>query len=150
MKPLSKKLLLFWVCLQFNRDVNHTPPPFLRGSWEKTFEKRSTLLSFKLHNNLRRYITLSFLILNDFYFFHYSWFTVFCHFSTLQPGDPVTHTHIHSLSPIILLHHKHLDIVSSAIGGISLLIHSKGNRLHLFTPNSQSIPFPPPPSIILI
>ena len=30
---------------------------------------------------------------NDFYFFHYSWFTVFCQFS-----DPVTHTCTHSLS----------------------------------------------------
>ena len=29
-------------------------------------------------------------------FFHYSWFTVFCQFSTVQHGDPVTHTCIHS------------------------------------------------------
>ena len=29
-------------------------------------------------------------------FFHYSWFTVFCQFSTVQQGDPVTHTSIHS------------------------------------------------------
>ena len=35
-------------------------------------------------------------LLNDFYFFHYSWFTVSCHFSTVQQGDPVTHTYIHS------------------------------------------------------
>ena len=27
--------------------------------------------------------------------FHYSWFTVFCQFSTVQHGDPVTHTSIH-------------------------------------------------------
>ena len=33
---------------------------------------------------------------NDFYFFHYNWFTVFCQFSTVQQGDPVTHTCIHS------------------------------------------------------
>ena len=33
---------------------------------------------------------------NDFYFFHYSWFTVFCQFSTVQQGDPVTHTCVHS------------------------------------------------------
>ena len=26
-----------------------------------------------------------------------------------------------------------------------MLIHSKGNSLHLFTPSSQSIPLPPPP-----
>ena len=32
------------------------------------------------------------LIYNDFYFFHYSWFTVFCQFSTVQQGDPFRHT----------------------------------------------------------
>ena len=32
---------------------------------------------------------------NDFYFFHYSWFTMFCQFSTAQQGDLVTHTYIH-------------------------------------------------------
>ena len=31
-----------------------------------------------------------------FIFFHYSWLTVFCPFSTVQQGDPVTHTCIHS------------------------------------------------------
>ena len=36
--------------------------------------------------------------LNDFYFFHYSWFTVFCQFSTKQQSDPVTHTYKHSFS----------------------------------------------------
>ena len=36
------------------------------------------------------------LFINDFYFFHYSWFTMFCRFSTVQQGDPVTHTHVHS------------------------------------------------------
>ena len=32
--------------------------------------------------------------LNDF-FFHHSWFTVSCQFSTVQQGDPVTHTYIY-------------------------------------------------------
>ena len=32
----------------------------------------------------------------NFNFFHYSWFTVFCPFSPVQQGDPVTHTCIHS------------------------------------------------------
>ena len=41
---------------------------------------------------------------NDFYFFHYSWFTVFYQFSAIQQGDPVTHTYIYSFSPIILHH----------------------------------------------
>ena len=31
-----------------------------------------------------------------FIFFHYSWFTVFCQFSSVQHGDPVIHTCIHS------------------------------------------------------
>ena len=35
-------------------------------------------------------------IYNDFYFSHYGWFTVSCQFSTVQQGDPVTHTCIHS------------------------------------------------------
>ena len=29
-----------------------------------------------------------------FYFFHHSWFTVFCQFSTVWQSDPVTHTYI--------------------------------------------------------
>ena len=52
---------------------------------------------------------------NDFYFFHHSWSTVFCQFSTVQQGDPVTYTYTHSFSHIIMLHHKWLDIVPSAI-----------------------------------
>ena len=30
-----------------------------------------------------------------FIFFYYSWFTVFCQFSTVHQGDPVTHTYIY-------------------------------------------------------
>ena len=30
-------------------------------------------------------------------FFHYSRFTLLCQFSTIQQGNSVTHTHIHSL-----------------------------------------------------
>ena len=33
---------------------------------------------------------------NDFYFFHYSWSTVFCQFSTAQQGHPITRTCIYS------------------------------------------------------
>ena len=40
---------------------------------------------------------------------------VFCQFSTVQQGDPVLHTYIHSFSHIIMLHHKWLEIVPSAI-----------------------------------
>ena len=35
-----------------------------------------------------------FKFLYNFYFFYYSWFTVFCQFSTVQQSDPVTYTHI--------------------------------------------------------
>ena len=45
-----------------------------------------------------------FIFLMIFYFFHYSCFTVFCQFSTVQQRDPVTYTYIHSFSHIILHH----------------------------------------------
>ena len=38
------------------------------------------------------------------YFFHYSQFTVFCQFSTVQQSVPVTHTYTHCFSHIILHH----------------------------------------------
>lgn len=37
-----------------------------------------------------------FFFYNDFYFVYYSWFMVFCQFSTVQQSDLVTHTHTHS------------------------------------------------------
>ena len=40
-------------------------------------------------------IRLNFFFYNDFYFFHYSLFTVFCQLFTVQQGDPVTYTRIH-------------------------------------------------------
>ena len=43
------------------------------------------------------------------FIFHYSWFRVFCQFSTLQQGEPVLFTHI------IMLHRKYLDIAPSAL-----------------------------------
>jgi len=49
-----------------------------------------------------KHCILYFLIFNDFYFFHYSWFTVFCQFSTIQQSDPVTHMYLYSFSQIIL------------------------------------------------
>ena len=33
------------------------------------------------------------LFLNDFYFFHYSWFTVFLSISTVQQSGAVTYVH---------------------------------------------------------
>ena len=57
-----------------------------------------------------------FLILTDFYFFHYSWFTVFCQSSTVQQGDLVTYIYIIFLTlSSIMLHHRWLDIVPIAI-----------------------------------
>ena len=82
--------------------------------------------------------------LNDFYFFHYSWFTMFYQFSTVEKGDPVTHTYIHSFSCIIMLHHKGLDIAPRAIWQDLIAYPFKDNSLHLLTPNSQSILLPPP------
>ena len=52
-----------------------------------------------LHEILKLKIFLQlqfFLYIIIFIFFHYSWFTVFCQFSTVQHGDPITHTCIHS------------------------------------------------------
>ena len=37
-------------------------------------------------------LVLTFFV-NGFYFFHHSWSTVCCQFSTAQQGDPVTHTY---------------------------------------------------------
>ena len=42
--------------------------------------------------------------LSDFYFFHYSWFTVFFQLSTIQQSDPVIYTSIYIFSHIILHH----------------------------------------------
>ena len=35
-------------------------------------------------------------IFNDFYSFHYSWFTVFHQFSTAQKSDPMSHTYLYT------------------------------------------------------
>ena len=51
------------------------------------------LSQFQLENSLFFFFS----IYNDFYFFHCTWFTVFCQIPTVQQGDPVTHTCIHSL-----------------------------------------------------
>ena len=78
----------------------------------------------------------------DFYFFYYSWFTVFYQFYTVQKSDPVTRTYILSFSHITL-HYAPSQV--TRYSRISLLIHSKGNSLHLLTSDSQSIPLLPPP-----
>ena len=71
-----------------------------------------------------------------------------CQFCTIQQGDPVTHTCIHfflTLSCSIISAWIQLPVLYSRI---SWLFHSKGNSLHLLTPNSLYIPLlshPPPP-----
>ena len=80
---------------------------------------------------------------NDFYFFHYSWFTVFCQLSTVQQSDPVTHIYIHSFSHIIT-HHVLSQVTRYSslcyTAGLHCLSSSKYNSL--LTPESQSIPLP--------
>ena len=60
------------------------------------------------------YFCLFFFFYNDFYFFHYSWFTAFCQFPTAQQGDRVTPTCIQTFSRSTALHHKWWDMVPSA------------------------------------
>ena len=62
-----------------------------------------------------------------FIFFHYSWFTVFCQFSTVQHGDPVTHTCIHFFSHVIMLHLKWLDIVPYLFYFIFIFLSFQGH-----------------------
>ena len=63
--------------------------------------KRSFTISQKSFSNssyFSFFIVASFYFFNVmiFIFFYYSWFTVFCQFSTVQHGDSVTHACIHS------------------------------------------------------
>ena len=64
--------------------------------------------------------------LNDFYFFHYGWFTVLRQLSMVRQSDPVTHTHIFFSS-----HHPPSCAITSdwvwfpvLYSRISLLLHS--------------------------
>ena len=72
-----------------------------------------------------------FIFYNDFYFFHYSWFTMFSQFSTVQV-DPVAYISIHSF---YISDSTWFPVLYSKI---SLVVHSQDNTLHLFTPSSQS------------
>ena len=42
---------------------------------------------------------------NDFYFFQYAWFTVFCQFSTVQQNDPIIHRNIFFFLTLSSMHH---------------------------------------------
>ena len=71
----------------------------------------------------------------DFYFFHYSWYTVFCQF---PPYSKVTqsYTYIHSFSHIILhqVPSQWLAILPRAMQQDFLAYPLKCNGLHLLTP----------------
>ena len=81
-----------------------------------------------------------------FSFFYYSWFLMFCQFllySKVTQSYIYIHIYILFLTlSSVMFHHNWLDI--QLYSRISLLIHSKYNSLHLLTPNSWSIPSPPP------
>ena len=66
------------------------------------------------------------LFFNDFYFFHYSWFTVFCRFSTVQQSDLVTHTYIHYFSHIIFHHASDLIPHCEEDAGEAWLAYQQG------------------------
>ena len=67
--------------------------------------------------------------LNDFYLFHYSWFTVFFQFSTVQQSDPVVLTYTHFFSHIIL--HQ----IPSQVTEYSSQCYTAGS--HCLSPNAR-------------
>ena len=133
----------------FQRGCTNLPP--ISNAWEyKSLISlfNSVFCSIFLHPQ----ISLLKPILSDFYFFHYSWFTLFCQFPTVQRSDTVTHTrtyiYIHSFSHMFLYH------LPSQVTRYSSLCYTAGSHclstpnapsLHLLTPSSQAIPLPPPP-----
>ena len=82
-----------------------------------------------------------------FFFFHYSWFTVLCQFSTVQHSGPIAHVCILFLtSSSTMFHHERLDTFPCAVQQDLIAYLSKCNSLHLLTPDSQALPLPPPTS----
>ena len=77
----------------------------------------------------------------------YSLFTVLCQFLLYSM---VTQSYIYTFFFLtlssIMFYPNRLDIVSCA--RTSLLTHSKIKSLHLLTPNSLTIPLPPPSSLV--
>lgn len=83
-------LALSWCICEGNSAV------YFESIWSTTCHIRILTC---LNCNFRSiYVSVVFFIflnfLNDFYFFQYSWFTVFYQFYTVQQRDPVTHTYI--------------------------------------------------------
>ena len=108
------------LCNIINTGVARIPRNYMTGKWERirfpavlegfffvvvpsppptVSETLVSILSFHWAGNLfiSCYMSAFYYFYNDFYVFHYSWLTVFCQFSTVQKGDPVRHTCLHSL-----------------------------------------------------
>ena len=71
---------------------------------------------------------ICFSFLNDFYFFHNSWFTRFCQFSTVQQIDPVARIHIYilflTLSSIMLHRSSQCSTVGShCLSSLNVIVH---------------------------
>ena len=78
---------------------------------------------------------------------NYSWFTTLCHFLLSEKWLGCTCKYI--LFYVLFHHSLSQEIGYSSLccnSRTSLLFHSKGNSLHLLTPNSQFILLLPPPS----
>ena len=93
-------------------------------------------------NSQVRKVSLVFLMYYDFFNLFYLHI-----FFLLYSMETQLHLHVH-----ILFSHITCSIISDWTEfpvlhrRIPLLIHPEGNILHLFTPSSQSVPLPPPPS----
>ena len=93
------------------------------------------------------WVFLILLCFYDFYFFHYSWLTVFCQFLLYSK---VTQSYIHICSfSYITLHHVPSQVTRYSslcyTAGSHCLSFPKCNNLHLLTSNSLSIQLSPSP-----
>ena len=92
---IRKKLELYYGLLLLFKKINQIyglsffPTYFfffiLQSRWSLFYS--TILILLGIH-----FVSSFLFIYNDFYFFHFSWFTVSYQFSTVQQGDPVTHT----------------------------------------------------------
>ena len=107
-----------------------------------------SFVSKKFKKAIKKWPEYLFSLLNDFYFFHYSWFMCSVNF---LPYSKVTQSHVYKYILFLTLSStifSHYHITSDQIyfpvlySRISLLIHSKCKSFHLLTPDSQSILFP--------
>ena len=83
----------------------------LSRSWRYLWISK-VFIPLHLHSDSKLQQPLKLLECNSFFYYCYFPNTIF--FSTVQHGDPVTHTCIHNFFPIVVLCCKYLDIVLSA------------------------------------